>query len=146
MTASRDSRQIVDWLATGKFAVSGLTVVRRTGLDVAKKQGLPVNWFDAGHFREGVELAPQSANVGLLNRAPHPNAARVAINWLLSREGQIVYQNVFPTHDSLRIDIPKDGIASYARRVEGPKYHLSDERIDNAPISKFVNEVWKRKN
>ena len=82
----------------------------------------------------------------MLNRAPHPNAARVAINWLLSREGQMVVQNVDRDKDSLRIDIPKDGIVSYARRVEGPKYHLPDERVDNAPILKFVNEVWKRKN
>jgi iron(III) transport system substrate-binding protein len=146
VTASRDSRQIVDWLATGKFAISGLTLVRRTGLDVAKKQGLPVNWFGGQQFKEGMALVSQSGNIGLLNRAPHPNAAAVAINWLLSREGQMIYQKVYGDGDSLRIDIPKDAIASYGRRVEGPKYHLPDERLDTAPIIKFVNEVWKRKN
>ncbi|MGB7946612.1 MAG: hypothetical protein WCH75_02915, partial [Candidatus Binatia bacterium] len=137
---------ITDWLATGKFAISGLTVVSRTRLDKAKEQGLPVDWFDAGHFKEGVALHSGPANVGLLNRAPHPNAARVAINWLLSREGQMVYQKVFGAVDSLRIDIPKDEVASYARRVEGVKYHLLDERIDLAPVMKFVSQVWKRKN
>jgi len=144
VTASRDLRQIGDWLATGKFAISGLTEVSRTRLDVAKKQGLPVDWFSAQQFKEGVSLGTQNGSVALLNRAPHPNAARVAINWLLSREGQMIFQKVLGDVDSLRIDIPKDGIASYARRVEGPKYHLPDERIDNAPILKFVNEVWKR--
>ena len=146
VTASRDLRQIADWLATGKFAISGLTVVPRTGLDVAKKQGLPVDWFGAGHFKEGAALSSLGGNVVLLNRAPHPNAARVLINWLLSREGQTVFQKVSPAADSLRIDIPKDDVVSYARRVEGPKYHLLDERIDTAPILKFVSEVWKRKN
>jgi ABC-type Fe3+ transport system substrate-binding protein len=146
VTASRDTRQIADWLATGKFAISGLTVVSRTRLDKAKKQGLPVDWFDAGHFKEGVALHSAPANIGLLNRAPHPNAARVLINWLLSREGQIAYQKASDDRDSLRIDIPKDDAASYARRVEGVKYHLLDERIDLAPVMKFVSEVWKRKN
>ncbi len=30
-------------------------------------------------------------NVGLFNRAPHPNAAKVYLNWLLSKEGQQAY-------------------------------------------------------
>ena len=146
VTASRDIRQIADWLATGKFALTGITQVSRTRLDVAKKQGLPVDWFGAPQLKEGVPLGNQGGCVALLNRAPHPNAARVAINWLLSREGQMIFQKVRGDADSLRIDIPKDGIASHARRVEGPNYHLPDERVDNAPILKFVNEVWKRKN
>lgn len=146
VTASRDIRQIVDWLATGKFAISGLTQVPRTGLDVAKKQGLPVDWFDAAQLKEGVPLFASTGRAVLLNRAPHPNAARVLINWLLSREGQIVFQKVSPAADSLRTDVPKDNLVSYARRVEGAKYHLLDERIDIAPITKFVTEVWKRKN
>ena len=146
VTASRDLRQIADWLATGKFAISGLNEIRRVGLVNAKKQGLPVDWFSAQQFKEAPRLYTQDGSVTLLNRAPHPNAARVAINWLLSREGQMIFQKVRGDADSLRIDIPKDGIASHARRVEGPNYHLSDEGPDRTPVMKFVNEVWKRKN
>ena len=104
-----------------------------------------MDWFPPGQFNEGVGLYSSSGNVVLMNRAPHPNAARVAINWLLSREGQMIYQKVRGTVDSSRIDIPKDNLPSYARRVEGLKYHLANERIDTAPIFKFVREVWKRK-
>ena len=54
----------------------------------------------------------QFGTLGLVNRAPHPNAAKVYINWLLSRRGQMALQkNMLPTEnpvDSLRIDIPKD--------------------------------------
>jgi ABC-type Fe3+ transport system substrate-binding protein len=146
VTVSRDSRQIVDWLVTGKFAISGLAGVTRTGLDVAKKQGLPVDWFRPQQFKEGMALVSLGGHIALLNRAPHPNAARVAINWLLSREAQMMYQKVSGEVDSLRIDIPKDDVASHARRVEGPKFLLVDERMDLAPITKFVSEVWKRKN
>ena len=34
---------------------------------------------------------------------------------------------------------------SHIRRVEGTKYLVLDDSIDTAPITKFVNEVWKRK-
>lgn len=100
VTVSRDIRQIADWLAAGKFAISGLTQIPRTGLDVAKRQGLPVDWFRAEQLKEGVALYSSSGNVGLVNRALHPNAARVAVNWLLSREGQTSYQKVFGDVDS----------------------------------------------
>jgi ABC-type Fe3+ transport system substrate-binding protein len=29
----------------------------------------------------------------MLDRAPHPNAAKVFVNWLLTREGQQLWQN-----------------------------------------------------
>ena len=144
ITASRDTHQIVDWLATGKFAISGLTLVNRTGLDLAKKQELPVNWFSPQQFKEGMALV-STAHTGLMNRAPHPNAARVAINWYLSREGQMTRQKPGNV-DSLRIDIPKDDVGSHARRIEGVKYLVLDDQIDTAPITKFVKEVWNRKN
>jgi ABC-type glycerol-3-phosphate transport system substrate-binding protein len=54
------------------------------------------------------------ATMALLNRAPHPNAAKLFINWFLSREGQALHQKLQAEAkapaDSLRVDIPKDYI------------------------------------
>jgi iron(III) transport system substrate-binding protein len=144
ITVSRDMRQNPDWLGTGKFALSVLTAVSRTGFDEAKKQGLPIDWFGPKSFREGAAVNSAGGNVGLLNRAPHPNAAKVAVNWLVSREAQIAYQKIGAEADSLRIDIPKDDVPSYSRRLGGVKYIVLDERMDIQPIRKFIAEVWKR--
>lgn len=144
ITVSRDMRQITDWLATGKFAISVLTAVSRTGLDEAKQQGLPVDWFGPKTFKEGVVINSASGNVGFLNRAPHPDAAKVALNWLLSREAQIAYQGIGGEADSLRIDISKDDVRPYARRIEGGKYIVLDEKMDLKPIRQFVGEIWKK--
>jgi ABC-type Fe3+ transport system substrate-binding protein len=38
-------------------------------------------------------LSAQFGHLGILDRAPHPNAAKVFVNWLLSREGQQLWQN-----------------------------------------------------
>jgi ABC-type Fe3+ transport system substrate-binding protein len=44
-----------------------------------------------------------------LASSPNTNAAKVFLNWVLSREGQIQFQKL--THEnSLRVDIPKEGV------------------------------------
>jgi len=146
VTPSRDGTQITNWLAVGRYSISIFAHVARMGMDVGKKQGLPVDWFGPEAFKEGVPLSSANGNVALINRAPHPNAARVAINWLLSREGQTTFQSVIEGTDSFRVDVPKNDVASYARRVEGERYLLTErpEWMDIRPILKFINEVWKK--
>ena len=86
---SSDTRQMGDWLAGGKFALSIFAPVARMDLDVMQTQGIPVDWFDPEQLKEGAYLTAGSGGTALLNRAPHANAAKLALNWLLSREGQI---------------------------------------------------------
>lgn len=147
LAVSRDTRQIVDWLATGKYSFSVFTTPSRADLSQAKQQGLGIDWIPPKEIKEGAGTSSSNGNVALLNRAPHPNAAKVALNWLLSREGQIAYQRFQFGSDSLRTDIPKDNVASYARRAEGVQYVETDspERRNMAPIQKIVDEVWKKR-
>jgi iron(III) transport system substrate-binding protein len=147
ITASRDARQIVDWLGSGRYAISLFTTPSRADLNVAKDQGLPVDWLGPKSLKEGTGTSTSNGNVGLINRAPHPNAAKVAINWLLTREGQIYYQKAQYGSDSLRVDIPKNQVAAYARRQEGVHYIETDapERRNMEPIRKIIDEVWKRR-
>lgn len=138
---SRDNRQAIDWVATGKYSFCFLC---GTGpLERAKIQGLPV---DVLPMKDVVAIASQGGTIGLLNRAPHPNATKVFLNWLLSREGQIVAQKALSQNGSLsnsmRIDIPKDDVPALERRVEGAQYieveHPS--RLDMRPIFKIMEE------
>jgi iron(III) transport system substrate-binding protein len=145
VTASRDPRQILDWLANGKAAFVMFPAPAVIEAHKAKAQGLAVDWFNPKHFKEGAALTSSGSNVALLNKAPHPNAAKVAINWLLSREGQIAFQKIpDPGHDSLRIDIPKDDVPPYFRRVDGIKYLNIDrpEWGDLKPVRDFIRKVW----
>jgi len=151
---SPDTRQMGDWLAGGKFAISIFAPVGRMDIDLMQTQGLPVNWFDPDHLKEGAYLTAGSGGAALINKAPHPNAAKLALNWLLSREGQIAYQKIFTTGDegpdSLRIDIPKDKVPRGNRRPDGAdenRYPFVDraEWMDQAPISKFVKEVLEQR-
>jgi iron(III) transport system substrate-binding protein len=135
VTLFRDFRQGVDWLAGGKFSFCFFC----SDIDKAKLQGLPVDEF--GVMKEGAALHTQYGTLGLLNRAPHPNAAKVFINWFLSRDGQAALQTVLAKEaeapDSLRIDIPKDDVKPANRRVEGVQYLDLDSRpewMDMKPV------------
>ncbi|HEX2226640.1 MAG TPA: ABC transporter substrate-binding protein, partial [Candidatus Binatia bacterium] len=144
VTLFRDYRQGSDWLAVGKAAICFFCEV-----DVSKQQGLPVDTFGPRVFKEGAGLVQQFGTLGLVNRAPHPNAAKVFLNWLLSRRGQIALQknmaNTENPADSLRIDIPKDDVPVLSRRVDGVKYLDTSrpEWQDMKPILDVMNEALK---
>lgn len=143
VTAFRDYRQAMDWLATGKFAICFAC----GNTERAKAQGLPVDTF--GIMKEGAGLVAQYGTIALMNRAPHPNAAKIFINWLLSREGQLTLQTALArapdgeAPDSLRIDIPKDNVPPLNRRIEGVKYleMFTPERMDMRPVIKVALEA-----
>ncbi len=109
---------MTDGLAQGKFAIClGCKDTPR-----AKSHGLPVDSFNTNAWKESGAITSSPGTVGLINRAPHPNAAKVLINWLLSREGQIAVQKLGDPSDpsnSRRTDIPKDEIAPHLRRLDG---------------------------
>jgi iron(III) transport system substrate-binding protein len=138
---SRDYRQAIDWIAQRRFSI----LLFGNGDDVlqAKAQGLPINVFDTGGWKEGGALEPGALTLVWLEKSPHPNASKVFINWLLSREGQIAVQRDGGVNDSLRIDIPKNDLRPLARRKEGAKYMVTwkAEWMDAEPMQKVVNEA-----
>jgi iron(III) transport system substrate-binding protein len=144
VTLTQEIRQTTDWLANGKFAICFFC----SDILRAKLQGLAVDQFHTAQWKESRAIS--SGNMGsiaLPSQAPHPNAARVFVNWLLSREGQMALQRAANTpnnsEESLRTDIPKDMVRSEVRRVEGVKYFLVDrpEYIDMTPIYDIVEKA-----
>ena len=147
ITPTREDRQAADWLATGKFAL-GLFV---TGVPEAKAQGLPVDEFRDANFKEPPSLdTGANGTIVLLKQAPHPNAAKVFINWFLSREGQSLYQEVMNTRfdyvESMREDIAKESIPAEYRRRKGVKYvnMFVPEHMDPSPLLKLYKDIMKR--
>ena len=109
-----------------------------------------MDWFSPVHFKEAVGLSAGPAHIAVVNRAPHPNAAKLVINWLLSREGQLMAQNIAAKVegiDSLRIDIPKDMVPPDYLRGDKTKFFDMDtpERSNERPVLKLITEVWKRR-
>lgn len=139
---SANRRQATDWLARGKYV---LCVMCRD-LEKAEKQGLPVAGFGPNDLKEGGSLGGgDSSVIVLFNRAPNPNAAKVFLNWYLSRRGQMTWQKVMNLRvqepsNSMRIDIPTDDVLPDARRMEGRKYPFVTF-LDPKPVEKFYKDL-----
>jgi ABC-type Fe3+ transport system substrate-binding protein len=71
------------------------------------KKGVPIIILDPRQIKEGTHVSPASGGLSVFNRAPHPNAAKVYINWLLSKEGQTIYIRA-SGYVSARLDAPTD--------------------------------------
>src|SRR5262245_21308030 len=145
---SRDARQITDWLSTGKLP---LCIRCNAGGEVERaiQQKLPLGYLDTANWREGGSSSAAGGTLGMPTRAPHPNAAKLLVNWLLSREGQMAIQKLGrpDAHNSRRIDIAKDDVDPYNRLDEGKKYLdlAKPEYQDLTPIFKLVKEVLPQK-
>jgi iron(III) transport system substrate-binding protein len=139
---ARNFRQMTDWLAQGRYAICfGCKDSMR-----AKNQGLPVDDFDATRWKEGVSFSSGGGSLSLPNQAPHPNAAKVFINWFLSRRGQMALQKLGDVDDSpnsRRIDIPKDDVLPTNRMVADAKYFdvVKPEYADQKPIYELSREI-----
>jgi ABC-type Fe3+ transport system substrate-binding protein len=122
MMIVRSNEQLLDWLSAGKYSFG----FGARNVDGAITQGLPLNQFLPGSLKEGSSVTAYNGTLSLFNRAPHPNAAKVAVNWLLSREGQTTWldsnHKTGGLNDSLREDISKEKVSEQARRVKGAKF------------------------
>ncbi len=81
---TRDRRSQADQVARGAYLL---------GLGFSNVDAKP--FYDAGaplklawHLSEGSYASASYGGSALINRAPHPNAAKVYINWVLGKEGQ----------------------------------------------------------
>ncbi|NIO09214.1 MAG: extracellular solute-binding protein [Deltaproteobacteria bacterium] len=147
VTMTGSLRQAVDWLATGKHH---LCLPCRDVAD-GNRQGLPVDSFANDQFKEGMSLSSAFGQMALMKNAPHPNAAKVFINWYLSREGQSAFQKVMSKpgspKDSRRDDVSKDHIPEQDRRQKGVKYFDGDnpDVKDIRPIIKQLKQIMAAK-
>ena len=143
LVLSQDPRQAVDWLAQGKLAFLLFTSPREVLR--AKAQKLPVDILDPRRMKEAPVVETAASSFMLLDKPANPNAARVFINWLMSREGQISFQKSQGSCDSARIDIPKDDVPSLSRRQDGVQYFKlwNTEWMDIDEVQKFVEASLK---
>jgi ABC-type Fe3+ transport system substrate-binding protein len=108
-------------------------------------KGVPIEFLPGDQLREGSYLSAAAGTVAVFNRAPNPNALKVYLNYLLSKEGQLelAKKTGRPTR---RLDIPQNFIHKSYLPKQGVKYHNHDkvviqmkEEVDN-----FIKSVITR--
>jgi len=110
----RDLSRQDPMLRIGQTLITQLVAAGETALQInanavtvnrLKQKGAPIDWVAPG------PLPGLMVGVGLISQAPHPAAARLFVDFLLSKEGQQLYQSAgrlvgrsdLPQDESLRV-------------------------------------------
>lgn len=96
----RDRRLHAEWVARGKYAIGIGPDTKEVATFMGMGAPLALVWPI-----EGAYLSSVGGAMGLSARAPHPNAAVIFINWLLTKEGQTLFSQGFG-FPVTRIDVP----------------------------------------
>jgi iron(III) transport system substrate-binding protein len=79
-----DDRQIADWIGRGTHPIAiALSATERAHL---RDQGFNVKTVKMNNHEMAADTSTGQFLLGLMNQAPHPNAAKLLANWMLTQE------------------------------------------------------------
>jgi len=143
MLVLKNYGQEIDLVGSGKRPVGiGLS---ESIAEARQRLGIPILITDIRKLKEGADINPAIGMVGLFNRARHPNAAKVYINWLLSKEGQTAFVRA-TGYISARLDVPTDHTPYWKIPVPGAikTYGIPARIIVRKEVLPFLRTVFKR--
>ena len=138
----RDQRRQIEWIAQGKYP---LHLGPGTIMQQLEKRGLKFGVVP--YFKDyGAYLTPGFGSAMFVNRAPHPNAGKVFLNWLLTKEGQTAFSKGMG-YVSRRLDVPTDHVPSYWVPKDGVKYwagYYEEDATMSPEQIKFLKSIFGR--
>ncbi len=149
VTFIRDYRQVADGVARGKYTLAMFVGSAGQDIDRLGDVGLPVANLQEilerpMKERPTLQGTGSSSNIMVVNRRPHPNAAKLFVNWFLSKEGQTVMHTKSGRSPSptFRVDVTEMG-----------KVHKADMRRPGVEYLTLAHDpeaqkkrVWALKN
>ena len=140
----RDDRQMLDFAARGKYPIAIGPSDVLTNEFIAR--GLPLKHLHPETLKEGTYITAGNGSLVIVRNAPHPNALRVYVDYLLSLEGQLEWSKA-AGFASLRGDVPKDHVQDILVPKENMAYRdISMRRyVDlREEIIQFIKSVLSR--
>ena len=144
---ANDRRQVADSLAKGTIALSiGPTYYSFVSY---VKAGLPVKWLPP--LKEGTYVSMGNGGPVAIKNPPHPNAAKVLINWLLSKEGQEIY-SLAQGQATRRMDVDTKSMEEFGIRaaknyISVEEFHKYENQSENKlksvrrPAQEFAKKI-----
>ncbi len=148
ITFSDDRRILESWLVGGRFPLQAV-VTGSEDLIALEKKGLPIKQVflpkQVGVLRAG----GSGCCISAFANAPHPNTAKLFVNWFLSKEGQTLTHTLIPNLDrsSLRNDVPIGEVMPDQRRKPGVDYSFPDAEPNygarQEEAQKWILKLWE---
>jgi iron(III) transport system substrate-binding protein len=115
---SRDRRQMIDWLARGTYPIC--LSCRADDAAPLVRDGFKLQEvYRLADMRNFVNSSPFLLTVA--NKAPHPNAARVFVNWMATKEALEIYSRSYQAA-TLRNDVDESFLDPRAIPAPGVEY------------------------
>ncbi len=146
---TRNRRQLADWLAQGRYPIV-------IALSITEAARLRSDGFNIGFLMPDDTLpagGPASGVFVLLKGAPHPKAAQLFLNWIITKEGMQLYSNLegAPTTRSdldtskllIQESVPKPGVKYFDTAEWG--YVMKGARKQFKKIKKMLGGGKSRK-
>ncbi len=141
----RDERLLAEWLAKGKYPVL-LGCDAKTIAEFIKA-GAPVS---LAVLKEGAYVTQANGAVSIATKAAHPNAAKVVVNWAMSKEGGTMISQAL-LGQSARVDVPTDFLPPFLVRRPDIKYNdaITEDyqflKTDYINIAKDIFDPYMKK-
>jgi iron(III) transport system substrate-binding protein len=138
----RDQRRQIEWVAQGKYPIN---FGPGTVMYQLEKRGLKFGVIP--DFKDyGAYLTPGFGTAMLMNRAPHSNAAKIFLNWLLGKNGQTAFSTGMG-YVSRRMDVASDHVPAYWVPKPGVKYwpgYYEEDATLSPEQEKFLKATFGR--
>jgi ABC-type Fe3+ transport system substrate-binding protein len=116
---SRDARQLADWLARGTYPIT--LGISSTDIEPLRSDGFPIALVLTDTPEMPVVVSAGYGLGTLVNGAPHPNAAKLFLNWMALPEGQEIWNRTME-YVSVRTDVESTWAPDYANPKPGERY------------------------
>lgn len=130
-------RQLAEWVVSGKYPI-GIGLAPQE-LKIFQQQGLGKNVSDFLEPLPHPSLEYGYGTISMLSHAPHPNAAKVYINWLLSKAGQTEW--IKTGDNSRRLDVP---VADPATEAKPGIAYIGEQNEENLPTRHQAEQIAKQ--
>jgi len=133
LVLTQDHRQLTEWVVRGRYPIG--IAISPEQFKLLADQGLsidhvkPLTGDDPGLYG----LNAGFGSLMVVNKAPHPNAVKIFVDWLLSPEGQAIFAEQ-STYNSRRTDVP---VVAPDRAV--------DPRLDLVNLAKEKDNHWRER-
>jgi iron(III) transport system substrate-binding protein len=144
VTISTDYRQMTEWLVSCRKPIA--LGIPDDPISQMQKQGIGKNIEEltgpAYFGNHGNGWAGGNENVGIFNNPPHPNAAKLFVNWYLSRDGQATYAKLNKGNSRRKDVAPGDPNPANALKPDVKYVAWGDEASINQ-LKKMQAEIEK---
>lgn len=134
----RDQRQLTEWVARGKYPVGIAIPETLAGEFQAAGAPLTAVLAEESNITTGIGAVSQ------MNSAPHPKAAGLFLNWILTRDGQNLFAKL-ANHASRRVDVNNEWLPAILKTQPGVKYFIGDEsdKLEAGKQIEIMKDIFK---